>query len=112
MQEPTILLYITASGRAEAETIARTLLAERLIACANLLPGVTSLYWWEGAVQEGQECVVIGKTTEERIDTVTSRVKELHSYACPCVVALAITGGNPEFLRWIGGEVGQDAISH
>ncbi len=65
---------------------------------------MTSLYWWEGAIEEGHEAVLIAKTTRDRLDALTAKVKALHEYSVPCVVALPVTGGNPAFLEWIGAE--------
>jgi len=98
------LIYVTASGRDEALELARSLVGARLVACANVLDGATSLYWWEGKVQEEPEAVMICKTRSELVDAVIARVKELHSYSCPCVVVLPIIAGNPAFLDWIGAE--------
>lgn len=98
------LIYVTASNRDEALKLARTLVEARLVACANVLDGVTSLYWWEGEVQEEPEAVMICKTRQDLVEAVVARVKELHSYSCPCVVALPITAGNPAFLDWIAAE--------
>ena len=100
------LLYMTAGSVDEANRLARTLVEERLVACANVYDGVRSFYWWEGAVQDGAEAVVIAKTRADRVDAAVSRVRDLHSYACPCVVVLPIAGGNPAFLDWIGQEAG------
>lgn len=94
-------IYITTKDRAQAELIGRQLVEERLCACANILDGMRSFYWWQGAVHSDQEAVLILKTRAERVEALTQRVKELHSYKVPCVVALPILGGNPEFLRWI-----------
>jgi len=101
-------LYITASSDDEAALLARTLVAERLIACANLVPGVQSFYWWEGQVQDDTEVLVIGKTRAGLVDQVIARVKELHSYDCPCVVALPITAGNEDYISWIEAETAQE----
>ncbi|MDY0241823.1 MAG: divalent-cation tolerance protein CutA [Rhodospirillaceae bacterium] len=98
------LLYITAADRSQALAIGRTLVQERLVACANLFDDVTSIYRWDGAIQEEQEVVLIAKTTSEKVDSVTARVLELHDYDCPCVVAIDIKTGNPSFLRWIEDE--------
>lgn len=100
------LIYITAASRDEALILARHLVEERLVACANILDGATSLYWWEGKVQEDREAVLIAKTRSAQADAVVARVKALHSYSCPCVIALPIIGGNPEFLAWIDGQTG------
>ena len=97
-------LYLTAATQAEAETISRTLVEERLAACANVLGPIRSFYWWEGGLQDDREAVLVLKSRDALIEPLVARVKALHSYACPCVVALEIEGGNPEFLRWIGAE--------
>ena len=98
------MIYITASSPTEALTIGRTVVGERLAACANVLPGVTSVYWWQGEVQEEAEASLILKTRSDLVERLTARVKDLHSYGCPCIVALPIAAGNPDFLRWIAEE--------
>lgn len=97
-------VYITASSVEEAGKIGKALVEARLAACANVFGGVTSFYWWEGAVQEDAEAVLILKTRAELVEALTAKVKELHSYDTPCVVALPIEAGNPEFLAWIDAE--------
>ena len=97
-------VYMTASSLDEAKRIGRALLVERLAACTNILPGMTSFYWWQGKIDEGQETVLIAKTREELVERLTARVKALHSYSVPCVVALPMIGGNPDFLKWIEDE--------
>ncbi len=98
------LIYVTTSNRDEALTLARSLVTARLVACANVLDSATSLYWWEGKVQEEPEAVIICKTRAALVDSVVARVTELHSYACPCIVVLPIIAGNPAFLQWIEAE--------
>lgn len=97
-------IYITAASQDEALTIGRAVVEARLAACANVFPGITSVYWWEGSRQEGSEAALILKTRQDLVDQVVAKVKELHSYECPCVVALPIAGGNKEFLDWIAKE--------
>src|SRR5512135_188263 len=97
-------VYMTAGSAEEARAIGRALVEERLAACVNLIDGMTSLYWWDGAVQQGSETVLIAKTRTDLLDRLTARVRALHSYTCPCVVALPILGGNPAYLDWIAGE--------
>ncbi|HEX7928561.1 MAG TPA: divalent-cation tolerance protein CutA [bacterium] len=94
-------VYMTASSVNEAKRISRALVEERLAACTNILPGMTSFYWWQGKIDEGHETVLIAKTREELVERLTARVKALHSYTIPCVVALPMVGGNPDFLKWI-----------
>ncbi len=99
-------IYMTAADRAEASKIAEILVLERLIACANVLDGMRSFYWWDGEVQIDDEAVMIAKTEAGAVDAIVARVNELHSYDCPCVVALPIEGGNPDYLDWISANVG------
>lgn len=101
---PQTLVYVTASSRDEALTIARVAVEERLAACANVLSPITSIYWWEGKVQEEGEVSFILKTRADLVPALTARIKALHSYTCPCVVALPISAGNPDFLAWIDAE--------
>jgi periplasmic divalent cation tolerance protein len=96
--------YITAGSRDEALRIGRALVEERLAACANVLDGMTSVYWWQGALEQADEAVLIVKTRGELVDRLTARVRELHGYDCPCVVSLPIAGGNPDYLAWIAAE--------
>jgi periplasmic divalent cation tolerance protein len=98
------LIYITASSDEEARTIARTLVEERLAACANILGRIGSVYWWENELQEDDEVALIVKSTDALVPRIVERVKALHSYDCPCVVALPIAAGNAAFLDWIGAE--------
>jgi len=98
------LVYVTASSREEALQIGRVLVEERLVACVNVLDGMTSLYWWQGAIEEGQEAVLIAKTRQELVDRIIDRVKPLHSYECPCIVAWPIEKANPDYLNWIADE--------
>ncbi|CCQ73809.1 divalent-cation tolerance protein CutA [Magnetospira sp. QH-2] len=103
---PQLLIYITASSPDEALAIGETLVGERLAACVNILPGMISMYWWQGEVQQDEECVLIAKTRDTQVESLIARVKELHSYDCPCVVALPIEKGNPAFLQWIDEQTG------
>jgi periplasmic divalent cation tolerance protein len=101
----TFFVYITTQDQSEAERIGRTLVEERLVACVNILDGMKSMYWWEGELQTSQEAVLIAKTNKERLSAVTERVAELHSYACPCIVALPIEQGYDPFLIWVHNSV-------
>jgi periplasmic divalent cation tolerance protein len=100
------LVYITAGSREEARRIGQALVAERLAACANILEGMHSIYWWEGNLEEADEAGVIAKTRHDKLEALTARVRALHSYDCPCVVALPISAGNPAYLQWIAAETG------
>lgn len=97
-------VYITAASPEEAERIGRTLVTERLAACANILPGMRSVYRWKGAVETASETVLIVKTRMEKAEALLAKVKQLHSYEVPCAVVLPIVAGLPDFLRWIDDE--------
>jgi periplasmic divalent cation tolerance protein len=100
-----VLLYITASNREEAISLARELVSERLIACANIMDGALSLYRWQGEIEHEPETVIVAKTLASQIERVTTRVKELHNYTTPCVLAVPVIGGNPDYIEWLRGEV-------
>jgi periplasmic divalent cation tolerance protein len=97
----SVLVYVTASSAREAERIALTAVNEGLAACANVLGPIRSFFRWQGKVERSREVSLILKTRRTRVAALTKRVKELHSYSVPCVVALPILGGNPDFLSWI-----------
>ena len=71
-----------------------------------MLGDIRAFYWWEGKVQDELETGFVLKTREELVDRLVARVKEMHSYSCPCIVALPIQGGNPDYLAWIEAETG------
>ncbi|MEQ8249163.1 MAG: divalent-cation tolerance protein CutA [Alphaproteobacteria bacterium] len=102
-------VYVTTKDRAEAVTIGRALVDERLAACANVIDAVASIYRWEGVVQEDTEAILVLKSRAELIAPLTARVRALHSYDCPCVVALPIDGGNPDYLDWVAAQTTQGA---
>ena len=104
MSDDYRLVYITAADRAQALAIGRALVEARLAACANVLPGITSIYRWEGVVRQDDEAALVAKTRSELVEALVAKVRELHTYSCPCVVALPIVAGNPAFLDWIGAE--------
>lgn len=95
------IIYVTTSSRQEAEKIARILLEDRAVACANILEKMQSLYRWEGKVQSATESVLILKTASDRVEYVIGRVKELHSYDVPCALSIPIERGNEAFISWI-----------
>jgi periplasmic divalent cation tolerance protein len=97
-------VYVTAENEAEARRIARTVVEERLAACANLLGNIQSVYWWEGKLCEGQEVALVLKTSEKRKGELIDRITQLHAYDCPCIVCLPIADGHSGFLDWITAE--------
>lgn len=99
-----VFVYVTAADREAALALGRALVEERLAACANVIDGMESIYWWQGKLEQAREAVVILKTRAGLVAALTERVRALHDYDCPCVVALPIVGGNPDYLSWIAAE--------
>jgi periplasmic divalent cation tolerance protein len=98
-----VVVYITAGSPDEAATLARALVAERLAACVNRVP-VESVYQWQGQVEEAAEVLLIIKTRRGLLDALAARVRVLHSYTVPEIVALPIIAGWPPYLQWIAEE--------
>ncbi len=95
------MVYIVCSAESEAILIAENLVKERLVACANIFPSIQSFYWWEGKVQKGKEVALFLKSKSNHFEAIQKRVKELHSYEVPCIVALPIQNGEKNYLSWI-----------
>lgn len=100
-------VYITTGTLEEAREIGGKLVEEHLAACANLLPQMESIYSWKGEIHRDQEVVLIAKTNSTLLKSLTDRVKELHSYECPCVVAIPVDGGNPDYFSWLSDQLHQ-----
>ncbi|MCK6489383.1 MAG: divalent-cation tolerance protein CutA [Planctomycetes bacterium] len=100
-----LLVYVTCADPAQAAAIARAVVGEGLAACANILPGMTAVYRWQGAVEESAETLLLLKTLEHRLPALQARVRALHSYQCPCVVAVPIAAGTPDYLAWLAESV-------
>ena len=96
-----LIVFMTASNREEAVKIVRTLLEERLIACGNILDPVFSFFWWQGKIEEEKEVLVIMKSHEKLFKKLSKRVKELHSYDVPEILALPIVDGSSSYLEWL-----------
>ena len=96
--------YITVPGPEEARRIGKALLEERLAACVNILPGMESLYWWEGKLEGASEAVLIAKTRPDLREALSAKVVEMHPYDCPCVAFLPAQKGNPAYFDWINRE--------
>ena len=103
--ENTSLVYMTVGSKAEAVAIGNELVSHRLAACVNIIDQMNSIYRWDGELQYDTEVVMIAKTTSSNVPELIEIVKANHSYECPCIVSVPITGGNPAFLNWIAEEV-------
>lgn len=106
MKSPRIL-YITTETSEEARMIGGKLVEKELCACANIIKGMESVYSWKGEVQNDSECILLIKTTSDKVDGVTEEVLKLHSYEVPCVISLPLSPeeGNREYLNWIANSV-------
>lgn len=98
-------VLITVPDAATAESLASTLVGERLAACANLVPGVVSIYRWEGEVRRDDEVLLVLKTTAARADALRERAVALHPYDVPEVLVLAVDGGHEPYQSWVRAEV-------
>ena len=102
MKEPgEIIILITTADEQEAKAIAKLLLEGKKIACANIIPKVDSMFWWQGVLESEDECMLILKTKSSLLNDVVEAVKSAHSYDVPEIIALPIVGGNPDYLNWI-----------
>ena len=97
-------VHITAPDRERAAAMARTLVEERLAACVNIVDGVRSIYAWQGKIADEAEVLCLVKTRAELLPALEARVRALHPYDVPCVIALPVVDGNPDYLMWIRAE--------
>jgi len=100
MSEP-IIVYITASSEEEAAGLARTLVEAKLAACVNMLSNVRSIYSWQGNIEDDRELLMIVKTQRHLFDRLAVKVREIHSYDVPEIIAIPIIEGSPDYLRWL-----------
>lgn len=104
--EEVRVALITAPDQQSAERLVRALLEERIIACGNIVPGLTSLYWWEGVVECSTEVQIIVKTTAAMVPSLLDRVPDLHPYEVPEVLVLPVDEGHGPYLSWVRESVG------
>jgi periplasmic divalent cation tolerance protein len=95
------VVLVTVSSETEAKTIARALVEERLAACVNIIPGLTSIYRWEENICEDRELLLVIKTRGQKVAALRDCIVHLHSYAVPEVIALPITEGSASYLAWL-----------
>ncbi|CAN5187907.1 divalent-cation tolerance protein CutA [soil metagenome] len=102
MNDPK-MLYVTTRNRDEARRIGEIIVKERLCACVNIINNMESVYWWDGQIQSNTESILIVKTTGSFVDSITDRIKKMHSYDVPCVISLPLSPGegNREYIEWI-----------
>lgn len=95
------VVFTTCPDAGSARALSGTLVAERLVACGNIVPGLTSVYRWKGEIREDREVLLILKTRAERLDALTDRLSELHPYDVPELLALPVDRGAEPYLRWV-----------
>ncbi|MEW5746353.1 MAG: divalent-cation tolerance protein CutA [Nitrospirota bacterium] len=97
-----LVVYITAPDEDHAVTIARALVSERLAGCVNVVRNIRSVYSWEGKIEDDAEVLMIAKTQKHLFEALKRRVKELHRYSVPEVIALPVVAGSEDYLCWLG----------
>jgi periplasmic divalent cation tolerance protein len=105
MESDVIVVLTTAGSDEQAEQIATTLVEEGLAACVNIVPGVRSVYRWKGEIEKDHESLLLVKTTAARFADARRRIREVHSYELPELLALRVASGDPEVLAWIAATV-------
>lgn len=95
------IILCTCPNQALAITIANTLVSEHLVACVNVMPQITSIYQWQGKIEQDSEVLLIAKTLKTKFEDVSARIQQLHSYDVPEVIAIDIQQGSSEYLNWI-----------
>lgn len=98
------IVYTTIDNEKDARKIANTLVEEQLVACVNIIPKIESIYRWKGRIEEDSELVLIAKTIDANVKKTIQRIKELHTYELPDIIALPIIGGLKEYLDYINNE--------
>jgi periplasmic divalent cation tolerance protein len=96
-----LIIYVTAANKKEAELISRTLVREKLAACVSILPALSSRYHWKGKIEQSKEILLMIKTSPVRYSMVEKRIRALHSYSVPEILAIPVVEGNPTYLKWI-----------
>jgi periplasmic divalent cation tolerance protein len=102
MNDEWILAYVTTENPEQAEHIGKTLILEGLAGCINILPGMKSLYLWQGNLESAQETVLLVKTHLSRRHEIEKRIVALHTYETPCILFLPIHDGLSKYLKWLG----------
>lgn len=108
---PVLVVLVTVPDAETGVNLARAAVQERLAACGNVVPGLTSVYRWEGQVHQDQESLIIFKTTKDSLDKLKKKVLDLHPYDVPEILALSISDGHLPYLQWVEEEVEENERS-
>jgi len=98
-----LFVYMTFPSEEEARKAGKRIVEEGLARCVNIILGMESLFIWEGSMRSERECILIAKTADRNYAKLESRVKQLHPYKVPCIIAFKVARGSQEFIRWIEG---------
>lgn len=101
MADEVLLVLSTFPDVATARRVGRELVEQRCAACANILPQVESIYWWEKKVESANETLVLFKTTADRYAALETTLRQLHPYEVPEIIAMKVEQGSPDYLRWV-----------
>jgi len=99
------LVYITTSGKEESKNIGNMLVNEKLAVCINIIASIESIYLWKGEIEDDKESLLIAKTKADNIDKIIKRVKEIHSYETPAILAIPIIEGSKDYLDYLDNEL-------
>lgn len=105
MADGFVMIFVACASRKEAENISLRLLSERLVACANIIGGIRSRFWWKGKIDSASEALLIMKAPKANFKKVEAAVKRLHSYEVPEIIAMPIIAGSKDYLKWISESV-------
>jgi len=100
-EDSAIVILITCGDKQEAQNISSVLVSNNLIACGNILSDVTSIFRWENRIENEEEVLLIAKSRQARFDAIIQKVKELHSYQTPEIIALPVVAGSEDYLKWL-----------
>ncbi len=103
-----LIVYITAPGEGEAARISKALVEEHLAGCVNIVKGIRSIYFWQGKIEDEKEVLMIVKTRAGLFRALQARVKELHPYTVPEIIALPVADGSADYIKWLEEVAGQE----
>jgi len=101
LEKPYIIILVTVANKQEAEKIAQQLLKAKLIACANIIDSISSIFRWSGQIEKAEECLVLMKSRRDLFEDITKTVKELHSYEVPEILAFSLVAGSKAYFEWM-----------
>ncbi len=105
MNNSFIQVFVSCESKSQAKTVIDSLLIDQLIACAQILPGIESYYHWHGQTVQSSECLLLLKSRRNHFKAIEARIKKLHSYEVPEIIAVPIVDGSTEYLNWINEQI-------